>query len=88
MPTALITGASRGIGRACVVQLVSEGAKVAVVVEKGPLRGLEEREAIDAAVGLEADRRAAELRVFPGQREQLRKPVGIGFQVPGRARRA
>ena len=31
--TALITGGSRGIGRACVVRLVTEGAKVALVYQ-------------------------------------------------------
>jgi 3-oxoacyl-[acyl-carrier protein] reductase len=29
--TAIVTGGSRGIGRACVAQLASEGAKVALV---------------------------------------------------------
>jgi len=50
--TALITGGSRGIGRACVVRLVNEGAKVAFVYQKN-------REAAESLV--------AELSDAPGE---------------------
>ncbi len=50
--TALVTGGSRGIGRACVAQLASEGAKVAVIYRSNQ----------DAAESL-----SAELKDAPGE---------------------
>lgn len=58
--TALVTGGSRGIGRACVVQLVSEGAKVAVIYQAS-------REAAEALV--------AQLQGSPGQVRAIQADV-------------
>jgi 3-oxoacyl-[acyl-carrier protein] reductase len=61
--TAIVTGGSRGIGRACVVQLVSEGAKVAVVYHSN-------REA--------AEQLAAELQDAPGEVHPFQADVRDG----------
>jgi len=58
--TALVTGGSRGIGRACVAQLVREGAKVALVYHS-------QREA--------ADRVVAELAGMPGEARAIQADV-------------
>jgi len=58
--TALVTGGSRGIGRACVVRLAAEGAKVAFVYHSN-------QEA--------ADNLAAELKDTPGEVRALQADV-------------
>ncbi len=61
--TALVTGGSRGIGRACVAQLVAEGAKVAVIY----------RSNLEAAEGL-----LAELQDAPGEAHLFQADVCDG----------
>ena len=55
--TAVVTGGSRGIGRACVVRLVTEGAKVALVYQSNR----------EAAEGLVAELKDAAGEVYPYQ---------------------
>ena len=49
--TAIVTGGSNGIGRACVVQLVREGARVALVDLCDPQQSQEWRDALQDAAG-------------------------------------
>lgn len=68
---AIVTGASRGIGRATAIAFAKEGAKVALVA-----RGLEDLEAV-----------AAEIREAGGEALPLRTDVTKEVQVIGMARR-
>ncbi len=64
--TALVTGGSRGIGRACVARLVAEGAKVALVYHSN-------REAADSLL--------AELQDAPGEAHPFQADVADSQRV-------